>query len=226
MEVSRPQQPSYPYTHGNWNSTTAGHAHQPVAQLINYCLEFGEDSLSLCKRVTCRITPPRNRNVDDWFILWFSPFTTAVNAILRPKGLDVTVEPFRTLVVESVRLFVHAIGEKDSAPNPPPTALARFGCGCGYCVQMREFLKGPNERKVFREVQVHRTHLEKQLAIMNVRSWGLTWHTEAFGTPHQLIVSLVFCFQIMGCQDSNSMTSSRSLGTWLLLLAGPTMRLI
>jgi hypothetical protein len=60
---------------------------------------------------------------------------------------------------------------------------------------MKSFLVSGRESEEFREVQAHRTHLEKQLVMARADTWGLQWHTLKSGSPHQLIVCVSLCMQ-------------------------------
>ena len=193
-----------------------GNQHDSALRLIQYCFEFGKESLPLCKRVTCRIQPPRGGKVDDWFISWFIPFVTNLAAMLKERKLSLCVEPFRTLIADSTWLYLRSRGNKPSE-QVSPALLSRFGCGCEYCVRMKSFLLSGREREEFREVQAHRTHLEKQLVQARADTWGLQWQTLKTGSPHQLVVCVSLCMQ-NGCltspigHEAATHDSNRSLG--------------
>ena len=190
-----------------------GNPHDSALRLLQHCFEFGEESLTLCKRVTCRIQPPRSRRVDDWFISWFIPFVTDLAAMLKTQKLSLSVEPFRTLIAGSTWHYVQSIGENKPQGQVSLTVLSRFGCGCVHCVKMKSFLVSGREREEFQEVQAHRTHLEKQLVMAKANTWGLEWHTMKLGSPHRLIVRVSLhaklCFLTIpigheaGTHDSN-----------------------
>lgn len=165
-----------------------GKQHDSALRLIQYCFEFGAESLPLCKQVTCKIEPPHGRRVDSWFISWFSPFVTDLAAVLKARKLSLSVEPFRPLVADSTWLYLRSIGVNKPPEQVPRATLSQFGCGCAYCVRMKSFLVNGRETEEFREVQTHRTHLEKQLAMARADTWGLQWHTLKSGSPHQLVV--------------------------------------
>jgi len=183
---------SHSYLYGR----TRNH-HDLALRLVQHCFEFGEESLPLCKRVTCRIQPPRGGGrVDDWFISWFTPFVTDLVAMLKARKLSISVEPFRTLVADNTWLYLRSIGENKPPEQVSPSTLSRFGCGCVHCAKVKSFLVSGREQEEFREVQAHRTHLEKQLGMARANTWGLQWQTLKSGSPYRLVV----CVTLFACK--------------------------
>ncbi|KAF8312027.1 hypothetical protein DL93DRAFT_2229335 [Clavulina sp. PMI_390] len=160
---------------------------KPYIQLLEFCLDFGDESVALCQVIAPHIKPHSNTPMIPWFIESFSPFWTELAPALKQRNLLPTIEPFRSVLSDNVYAFSAAIGVKHPPGVPLSTTLQAVGCGCADCAQLRNFLTGTTESWEFKAIKARRMHLESVLFSSGAHKWGLQSRT-GNGSPQVLIL--------------------------------------
>lgn len=190
FNLEAPSSYGYGLTYG-YGTATLPHAN--AIDMIKFCFSFGDESLSLCGRVTRHLEPSDKAKIARWFTLWLPPFVVELQKVLKEKGLTVAAEPFRTLLSRGIRNYAAVGVGKKPAEHQPSSRLSSFGCGCEHCQSMQKFIRGSAEEDWFSLVQLHRTHLEKELKSAGAADAGLKWKTVNSGRPYRLEVRQFLC---------------------------------
>ncbi|KAF9022458.1 hypothetical protein BDZ89DRAFT_1137300 [Hymenopellis radicata] len=175
-----------PYQSSGYPYYYAGERSHAGIELLKLCftLQLPADA----NRVLAQFLALPKSNEAAYIKSGLVPFLKALPTFLATQKTSLVAAPYSLFAAEVVRKFTrHVLGPKPSQ-SVSLQELRAVGCGCAMCnAHLVPFLTSNNVQVSIREKQKDRTHLEQRLA--RTQSWGVTWTTLRYGSPHTLQVT-------------------------------------
>lgn len=172
--------------------STSGQSNGPMVDstalnLIKLCHSSG--CQSHIPLILDRVLPP-NSDLQAQIENGLVPLLPHLKLYLTSLGQTIMQEPYASFMAKAIKGYIDVVLGPKPEDRVSNAQFDAIGCDidqCGYCPNLRKYLRGDDRVLSVTRRAFIREHLEKELE--KTRSWGVTWTTIHSGSPYTLQIT-------------------------------------